>query len=161
MKKLLFIILLIVPFWSIAQENKPVIILDGVALKTSINKSMIEKVSPTDLGGFVQPEDIQQIDVLKGSAAIEKYGEFLGKNGIILITRKSPSKTNIPKEAILYYENGKPLTIIDGEVIEGDFLKDISPDQIESVEVIKNDISYVQKYGPKALNGIIKITMKK
>lgn len=56
---------------SVAQ---PLYVLDDVEMPGS------------DLGA-VKPEDIEKIDVLKDSKAVEKYGEK-GKNGVVIITTK-------------------------------------------------------------------------
>jgi TonB-dependent SusC/RagA subfamily outer membrane receptor len=58
----------------VPNQPKPLFILDDVEMPGS------------DLGA-VKPEDIEKIDVLKDSKAVEKYGEK-GKNGVVIITTK-------------------------------------------------------------------------
>lgn len=59
-------------------------------------------------------------------------------------------------------ENSKaPLIIIDGEEkVPGYDLKNISPDQIERIDVLKDEAA-IKKVGEKGANGVIMIKMKK
>jgi len=52
-----------------------------------------------------------------------------------------------------------PLLILDGEPIDDNTLKHISPNSIESIHVLKN-ASATALYGEKAKNGVILITTK-
>ena len=59
-----------------------------------------------------------------------------------------------------YKKGEEPLFVIDGKVQPGKKMNDLNPDEIESISVLK-DASAVEKYGKKAANGVIEITMKK
>lgn len=111
------------------------------------------------------PENIKSIDVLKGEKAVEKYGEK-GRNGVIVFKTKShvsasssgnlKSPEDIDKPVlnnneILYYVNDK-------EITEKGF-RQISPDEIESVTVLKGD-NAVKVYGERARDGVILVTLK-
>ena len=54
----------------------------------------------------------------------------------------------------------KPLYYIDGKKSESKDFKNMSPDDIESISVLKGDTA-VEKYGKKAKNGVIEVTTKK
>jgi len=54
----------------------------------------------------------------------------------------------------------QPLYIIDGQIHDGDKLKNINPKDIESISVLK-DKSATDTYGDKGKNGVIIITLKK
>jgi len=54
----------------------------------------------------------------------------------------------------------KPLIILDGKEITMEEMEKISPDNIESITVLKGD-SATKKYGEKGKNGVIQITKKK
>lgn len=69
-------------------KSKPLFILDGVKLSQEDTSGNIEEDLTID---GIDPDDIQQIEVLKDKKAIEKYGEE-GKNGVIIITTKDPKK---------------------------------------------------------------------
>ncbi len=55
-------------------------------------------------------------------------------------------------------DDKKPLIIVNGKVYTKD-LDSISPDDIESIDVVKGDAA-TEEYGVKAKDGVIKITMK-
>ncbi len=54
----------------------------------------------------------------------------------------------------------KPIYLLDGKEIEADIMKAIKPESIHSVNVLKGE-SATNKYGEKAKDGAIEITMKK
>jgi outer membrane receptor for ferrienterochelin and colicin len=53
-----------------------------------------------------------------------------------------------------------PLIIIDGEDQKEKELKDLDPDDIKEINVLKGDIA-TKKYGDKAKDGVIEITTTK
>lgn len=74
---------------SMLLNNYGLIVIDGVPQQQSNSNGS----SPMANFGFLNPDNIADITVLKGMAATTKYGT-LGANGVILITTKS-SKTPI------------------------------------------------------------------
>ena len=62
------------------QNNEPLIVVDGVAIRGG-GSSM----------GTINPEDIENVNVLKGAAASALYGSE-GMNGVIMITTKSAAR---------------------------------------------------------------------
>jgi TonB-linked SusC/RagA family outer membrane protein len=74
---------------SITGSNEPLIVIDGVPIDNSGG------ASGTAFGGFdygnaannINPENIENISVLKGGAASALYG-YRGSNGVIMITTK-------------------------------------------------------------------------
>lgn len=97
----------------------------------------------------IDPNNIKSVSVLKNSSAINKYGEK-GKNGVILVSTKNESKTDAP------------LFIIDEKIMTDDFdLEGMDNDKIKSVNIYKDTDLMTKKYGEKAKNGVVKITMKK
>ncbi|TNJ43781.1 carboxypeptidase-like regulatory domain-containing protein [Tamlana fucoidanivorans] len=68
----------------------------------------------------------------------------------------APSKIMI-RGASSVPNNGKPLYIIDGKIVEGNM--DLDPSNIQSINVLK-DASATAIYGSKAANGVILITTK-
>lgn len=131
-------------------------------------------------------EDIKSISVLKDSSAVATYG-FAAKNGVILVTTKSGIDKIISQKyqaneplhgdisgisirgknkntATFSLGNSsdvknKPLYIIDGKEMTEDEAKNISPDSIESISVLK-DGSAVTLHGDKGKNGVIIIKTK-
>ncbi len=72
------------------------------------------------------------------------------------------SKSNSKKAPIVFLTTGKdihPLLIVDGEEVPNFMLKEINPNRIESISVLK-DHSAVKTYGKKGENGVIIVTLK-
>lgn len=57
-------------------------------------------------------------------------------------------------------ENKKPLFIVEGKEATEEYLNSIKPEDIESINVLK-DKSATEKYGDKGKNGVIEIFLKK
>jgi len=150
MKKIPVLILWVIAFNSLAQENiisqsnaivsasdikdqnEPLIIVDG--------KKILHK--EVNLLDSINPNQIEIMEVLKGEQAIQQYGEE-GKNGVIIITMKS-------------LINKEPLYIVDGLKVKTLF---ISPEDIESMSVLKGKES-TRLYGVEGDGGVILITTK-
>lgn len=74
---------------SLSSEQQPLIVVDGVPINNSANRSGDNAYVGVDYGSGlndINPEDIEAIDVLKGGAAA-LYG-MRAANGVILITTK-------------------------------------------------------------------------
>ena len=67
--------------------------------------------------------------------------------------------TNIRIRGISSFTSNDPLTIVDGVPQINNFLNNINPNDIESVQILK-DASAASIYGTRALNGVIIITTK-
>ena len=80
----------------------------------------------------------------------------LAQTGDVIITKKNP-KENAP--AVIISKDGKtPLYILDGKIVDN--INDISPNDIESVSVLKGAMA-IKKYGEKAADGVVEIVSKK
>ncbi|WP_299395735.1 hypothetical protein [uncultured Gelidibacter sp.] len=99
----------------------------------------------------IDPNTIESITVLKNENATKSYGQK-GKNGVIIINLKNTASTSESAKQPLYILEGKEITKTEMEAI--------SPDDIESVAVLK-DKAATAKYGTKGENGVIIIKTKK
>lgn len=77
---------------SLTQENKPLIVVDGIPLDNSNYNSATTQVGSGgrdygDASFDINPEDVESVNVLKGGAAAALYGSR-ASNGVILITTK-------------------------------------------------------------------------
>ena len=121
----------------------PLYILDGKEIDAAIMK-------------VLDPNKIETINVLKDKTAIDKYGEK-GKNGVVEIKTKAfqdNSTLIIKKEgadAVLY--------IIDGKATDKPLAEKIKPEDIKSINVLKNEAA-TTVYGDRGKNGVIIITTK-
>ncbi|MCE2675150.1 MAG: PDZ domain-containing protein [Sediminibacterium sp.] len=80
----------------------------------------------------------------------------IAQTGEVIISKKNP-KENAP--AVIISKDGKtPLYILDGKIVDN--INDISPNDIESVSVLKGAMA-TKKYGEKAADGVVEITSKK
>ncbi|MEM0993382.1 MAG: M56 family metallopeptidase, partial [Bacteroidota bacterium] len=78
------------------KKEQPLIVIDGrvVGKKPKAHLKTID------------PDDISEINVLKGEAALEKYGEK-GSDGVIEITTKASNKRKVHLEVIVFPEQEK------------------------------------------------------
>ena len=80
---------------SLNSDNQPLFVIDGVPIANTLNNvSQIGTNNRVDYGNAISglnPEDIENISVLKGPSAAALYGSRAG-NGVVLITTKSGSK---------------------------------------------------------------------
>lgn len=84
---------------SIDRETDPLFVVDGVPIDNSRLSGDLANDSGTESANRaadINSEDIESIDILKGSAAAAIYGSR-ASNGVVLITTKSgkPGRTNI------------------------------------------------------------------
>ncbi|MCW3093457.1 MAG: hypothetical protein JWP81_4526 [Ferruginibacter sp.] len=150
-------------------KEKALIIVDGKTIPNSQLKT-------------IRPETIESVNVYKDKEAIAQYGEK-GKNGVVIITTKKKAISlnkivevkinrtdNVVQQQkeisnVIVVRNEKnplvqPLYVIDGKIESPDYsIKSLSPNDIESINVLKGK-SAIDKYGEKAINGVIEITMK-
>lgn len=129
-------------------EAHPLIVLDGVVTNNDINK--------------IDPGTIESISVLKDKSAIDKYGDKSEDGVIEITTKKKTTGENKPDEIIVtgYGQQKKPLIVIDGVVNEQKGITNINPDEISSVNVLK-DKAATDKYGEKGKDGVIEVITKK
>ncbi len=102
----------------------------------------------------ISPDQIESIDVLKDASATRVYGDK-GKNGVVLVTTKNSSQSNVLKPKVAIGE--EPLYIVDGKEVKN--LEGINPEDVESVDVLKNAKS-IQLYGEKGKNGVVLVKLK-
>ncbi len=77
---------------SLSTDNQPLFVVDGVPLMNSLNNiGQIGDDNKVDYGNAIaniNPEDIDNISILKGPSAAALYGSRAG-NGVVLITTKT------------------------------------------------------------------------
>ncbi len=82
---------------------------------------------------------------------------------VIKTDRDKKNKQKITKkENLIFVSSGseEPITFVDGKEVSTEEMKNIEPDTIEKIEVLKGN-SATDKYGEKGKNGVILITIKK
>lgn len=77
---------------------------------------------------------------------------------LISVSVNAQEVVNIKKES--KDSSDKPLVVIDGVITENKDMKDISPNNIKSISVLKGNMA-IKKYGEKGEKGVIEVTTKK
>ncbi len=78
---------------TLQRDNQPLIIVDGMPMDNTIPDQAQDVTAPKDWGSVINllnPQDIEDMTVLKGPAAAALYGGR-GANGVIIITTKKGS----------------------------------------------------------------------
>jgi len=122
----------------------------------------------------IEPNVIKEVNVFKGASAIAKYGEK-GKNGVVEIKMKTKEELRSDKQVpivIGYGNQGSaskpvakntghdPLYFVGGREITIEEMSNIKPDDIESINVLKDE-NATKKYAERGKNGVIEIVLKK
>lgn len=131
---------------------------DGLIVKVKDGKQpdvyIDGKKYDSEILELLDQDKIESISVIKEEQAIKEYN---APNGVILIkTKKEESKITLRGDVQISGDG--PKFIIDGEVSDQKTLEKISPDDIHSITVIKDEKA-VKEYN--APNGVILITTKK
>ena len=91
-------------------NNQPLFVVDGVPVSNQFNGSSGRSFQEADYGngaGYINPDDIETITVLKGPSATALYGSRAA-NGVIVIKSKSGSKNKgigVSVNSSLTFEN--------------------------------------------------------
>jgi beta-lactamase regulating signal transducer with metallopeptidase domain len=154
-----------------APQPAPIIYIDGVRISS--------EASPLNQ---VNPDQIDRIEIIKGEAAVQRYGPE-AVSGVILIFLKRPSLEALMRQAVpdldsiissmsvqvrLRGVNAsgpllQPLVFLDGVQLgeaEREILRTLTADQIDRIEVIKGSAA-VQLYGPEAERGVVQVFLKR
>jgi len=133
---------------SDAQVLNDLVVIGYGVQKKSVVTASIAKVSADDLEGKTR---LRADDALKGMAAGVNVTSSSGQPG---------SKSMIRVRGIGTINNTEPLYIIDGMPTDQDGMESVNPNDIESIEVLK-DAASGAIYGARAANGVILVTTKK
>lgn len=132
----------------------PIYILDGKKISKDKFKNL-------------DADKIKSITVLKGEEAIKSYGKD-GENGALIIQTKGNAATSTdPIKTITITKKDtsedimkNTLCIVDGKKISETELKNIDPNDIQSITVLKDEKSE-EEYGATDKDCVIWITLKK
>lgn len=88
---------------------------------------------------LLDPEKIEKIDVYKGETAMEKYNA----ENVIWVTTKNAAgeepDNRIKIKGVRAIDNGSPVIIINDTIANQEVLRNMSPDDISSIEVLKGE----------------------
>jgi len=112
-----------------------------------------------DITGAVAVVDVEQMNKLATTSFVQKLeGQATGVN---ISTSGEPGEgTTVRIRGIGSFNRSEPLYIIDGVPVVDAFSTGLNPNDIESIQVLK-DASAASIYGARASNGVIIVTTKK
>ena len=145
-------------------ENSNSIFLKNGSYNSSLKDVILlvneQEVSP-EIFRAIDPQRIQSVTVLKDQASLAKYTTDKSKTGIIQVKLKKEeqaSDINIP--TIRFdSQTSKALVIIDGKAADATAVQALSPSQIKSIKVLK-DQQAVDLFGEAAKNGAICVSTR-
>ena len=143
------------------EQNSPLLVVNGVLIDN-------DKVGSIFLNA-IEPNDIENINVLKSifkdpSAIV--LGSSKAEKGVVIITLKKSKDTSKKANLSRIEVPNKdfPLVVVnDVEFSDPEvgklFMNNINPKRVESIVVLK-DKKATEKYGEKAKNGVVLVTLK-
>ena len=146
-----------------APQSQPLII-KGTSTADYVDMLILvdgREVTPEILGAL-NPERIQSFIILKEPADVAKYTTDKSKKAVMLVTLKKeePKALAGTVSTIRVSDNAsKAQVVIDDELVDEATFKSLSPDQFESVTVLKPEEA-VAIYGEAGKNGVIVIRTK-
>jgi TonB-linked SusC/RagA family outer membrane protein len=144
----------------------------SVGSQTSVNVTLSDDVSALDEVVVTGYQTVRKRDITGAVTVIETEGlksvkgasftqNLAGRApGVTISTSGSPGDaTNVRVRGIGSFTSNDPLYVIDGVPVQDQYQNTINPDDIESIQVLK-DASTSSIYGSRASNGVIVITTK-
>jgi len=141
--------------------------------RTEINIQLTERVAELDelivtgysvqrrgdITGSISTVDIGNVQSQTSSSVLQRLDGAV--SGVTVQSSGSPgARSTVRIRGISSFQNNDPLYIIDGTPVEDDFANWLNPNDIESIQVLK-DASAASIYGSRANNGVIIIETKK
>ena len=117
---------------SVFFQGKALAIVSGPTMLRTTDKEIMEKA--------MQGENVTTVNIVEE-----------GGKKVYYIQKKVSVSNNIPSVTLF---------VVDGKVVSEEDMNAISPDKIQSINVIKGTSAEI-KYGEKGKNGVIEITTKK
>jgi TonB-dependent starch-binding outer membrane protein SusC len=118
-----------------------------------------QQIRKRDITGAVTVIEAEGLKSIKSSSFTQNLAGRAA--GVTISTSGSPGDaTNVRVRGISSFTSNDPLYVIDGVPVQDQYQNTINPDDIESIQVLK-DASTASIYGSRASNGVIVITTKK
>ncbi len=112
-----------------------------------------------DITGAVSSVDIESAQKQTGASVLQRLDAAVP--GVTVAAGGSPgARSTVRIRGISSFQNNDPLYVIDGTPVEESYLNFLNPDDITSVQVLK-DASASSIYGSRASNGVILIETNK
>jgi TonB-linked SusC/RagA family outer membrane protein len=112
-----------------------------------------------DITGAISSVDIAAAQKQTGASVLQRLD--VAVPGVTVVSSGSPgSRSTVRIRGISSFQNNDPLYVIDGTPVEESYLNFLNPNDITSVQVLK-DASAASIYGSRASNGVIVIETTK
>lgn len=117
-----------------------------------------QQLRKKDITGAVTVVNVDELNTVKTSSFVQNLAGRAA--GLTVSTSGSPgAATNVRIRGISSFTSNDPLYVIDGVPVIDQYQSSINPNDIETIQVLK-DASAASIYGSRASNGVIVITTK-
>jgi TonB-dependent starch-binding outer membrane protein SusC len=117
-----------------------------------------QQLRKKDITGAVTVVNVDELKTVKSTSFIQNLAGRA--SGLNISTSGSPGDaTNVRIRGISSFTSNDPLYVIDGVPVVDKFQNTINPNDIESIQILK-DASAASIYGSRASNGVIVVTTK-
>ncbi|MDQ6771247.1 MAG: SusC/RagA family TonB-linked outer membrane protein, partial [Gemmatimonadota bacterium] len=112
-----------------------------------------------DITGAVSSVNVESAQRQTGASVLQRLDATVP--GVTVLSSGSPgSRSTVRIRGVSSFQNNDPLYVIDGTPVEETYLNFLNPDDITSVQVLK-DASAASIYGSRASNGVVLIETTK
>jgi len=112
-----------------------------------------------DITGAVSSVNVESIERQTGASVLQRLDATVP--GVTVVASGSPgSRSTVRIRGISSFQNNDPLYIVDGTPVQDSYINWLNPNDITSVQVLK-DASAASIYGSRASNGVIVIETTK
>lgn len=136
-----------VGIWILKNSNKPSALIECGYITNTTDANNLKDDAKVEL---------MAKNILQGVTA---YANNEAENSTLYQLQQYQSNDTMPSVLINVPADKQPLYIVDGKPASDIEIKKIAPENIESINVLKDSASRVI-YGPKAKNGVVLITLK-
>jgi TonB-dependent starch-binding outer membrane protein SusC len=118
-----------------------------------------QEIRKRDITGAAAVVEVDDLKAIKGGSYLQNLAGRA--SGVTISTSGSPGDQSVVRvRGISAFGSNDPLYVIDGVQMQDSYQNLINPEDIESIQVLK-DASMASIYGSRATNGVIVITTKK
>lgn len=106
-----------------------------------------------DITGAVASANLEAVDRQSSSSVLQRLGAAVP--GVTVAASGSPgARSTVRIRGITSFQNNDPLYIVDGVPVQDSYINFLNPDDITSIQVLK-DASAASIYGSRASNGVV------
>lgn len=136
-----------------------IVLQESIALLDELIVTGYSTQRRADITGAVASIDIESASRVTSASVLQRLDGRV--SGVTVNAGGSPgSRSTVRIRGISSFGNNEPLYIVDGTPVQDSFMNFLSPNDIESIQVLK-DASAASIYGSRANNGVIIIETKK